>query len=222
MRYPFSLIKHSHFYSLYAFPFLGIKMLAKENMCLWENSCSSFSVYYYEAGVFRNEKVPLWKDTYSYKSYLWYLCMTFCSQLVSSFSCLGLRHGSAHRPEIGNYILIPLGAEHPPQNAESPGVLMTSVGVKELGSPQGWGTASSTGDFKSCLFLQIFMPYQSLKVTQEKTWWQQGMTNLREDLNVNTLPWNVDIIGITWTNQEIGWQGHGIIITLQYLQGEIV
>lgn len=66
------------------------------------------------------------------------------------------------------------------------------------------------------------MPYQSLKVTQEKTWWQQGMTNLREDLNVNTLPWNVDIIGITWTNHEIGRQGHGIIITVQYLQGEIV
>lgn len=179
-------------------------------------------MYYYGAGVFRHEKVPLWRDTYFYKSNWGCLCMTFCSQLVPSFPCPGLRHGSAYRFEIGNYILILPGTEYAPQNAESPGVLMTSVGVMELSSPQGWGTASFTGDFKSCLFLQIFMPYQSLKVTQEKTWWQQGMTNLREDLNVNTLPWNVDIIGITRTNQEIGWQGHGIIITLQYLQGEIV
>lgn len=204
------------------FHFLESSMLAEENMCLWENSYASFSMYFSEAGVFRIEKVPLWRDIYSYKSNQWCLCMTFCRHLVSSFLCPGLRHGSSHKLEIGNYILILLGTEHSPQNAESPGVLMTSVGVKELSSPQGWGTASFTGDFKSCLFLQIFMPYQSLKVTQEKTWWQQGMTNLREDLNVNTLLWNVDIIGITWTNQEIGWQGHGIIITLQYLQGEIV
>lgn len=158
----------------------------------------------------------------SYKSNQWYLRMTFCRQLVSSFPCPSLRYGSSYKLEIDNCILILLGTEHSPQNAESPRVLMTSVGMKELSSPQGWGTASFTGDFKSCLFLQIFMPYQSLKVTQEKTWWQQGMTNLREDLNVNTLLWNVDIIGITWTNQEIGWQGHSIIITLQYLQGEIV
>jgi len=148
--------------------------------------------------------------------------MTFSNQLATSFPSPSPRHGSVHRLEIGNYILILLGTEHPLQNAGSPGVLMISVGVNELSSPQGWGTASFTGDFKSCLFLWILMPYQSFKVTQEKTWRQQGMTNLREDLNVNTLPWNVDIIGITWTNHKIGWQAHGIIITAQYLQGEIV
>lgn len=36
-----------------------------------------------------------------------------------------------------NYVLILLGTEHLLQNAESPGALMTSVGVKKLSSPQG-------------------------------------------------------------------------------------
>lgn len=148
--------------------------------------------------------------------------MTFCNQLATSFPSLGLRHSSVHRLEICNYILILLGTEHPLQSAESPGALMASVGAKELSSPQGWGTASFTGDFKSCLFLRILMPYQSLKVTQKKTWWQLGMTNLREDLNVNTLPLNVDIIEITWTNHKTSWQGHDIIFIVQCIQGEIV
>lgn len=148
--------------------------------------------------------------------------MTFCNQLATSFPSPGLRHSSVHRLEICNYILILLGTEHPFQSTESPGALVASVGVKELSSPQGWGAASFTGDFKPCLFLRILVPCQSLKVTQKKTWWQQGMTNLREDLDVNTLPLNVDIIGITWTNHKTSWQGHDFIIIVQRIQEEIV